>query len=352
LEAQVDRLPNHTRAIFDRIFSVYTSTGRLDPPESMHSWIENHFGSVDAVRTQRIVKVVNTVTWEGALFNTVRSQRPIQAKAARAFVEAFLEPGNDAFCGPASSTPEDVFGRVRGRHAITASNIAKYDGFHAVVIFDRHNPFVFSEEEVVDYVDTALRWGREAHASEPAAKYFFFMWNCSWKAGASIMHGHAQVALTQGMHYAKIEELRRDSLAYGRGYGANYFDDLFLIHQALTLGFEWHDVRVMSYLTPIKNRETLLVAEQMNENLPRALYRTLRCLLDDGQLGSFNVALYMPPIAAVAEDWSHFPVLFRVVHRGDPMNLTTDIGAMELYAVPVIGSDPFTVADQLREAFA
>ena len=33
-------------------------------------------------------------------------------------------------------TPEDVFGRIRGRHCITASNVAKYDGFHAVVIFD------------------------------------------------------------------------------------------------------------------------------------------------------------------------------------------------------------------------
>lgn len=30
---------------------------------------------------------------------------------------------------------------------------------------------------------------------------------------------------------------------------------------------------------------------------------------------------------------------------------TTDMGAMELYAASVIGTDPFRVADQLREGF-
>jgi len=60
----------------------------------------------------------------------------------------------------------------------------------------------------------------------------------------------------------------------------------------------------------------------------------------------------MPPIAGVDEDWSHFPTIFRIVSRGDPMSLTTDIGAMELYAASVIGTDPFLVADKLREGFA
>ena len=59
-------------------------------------------------------------------------------------------------------TPEDLFGRVTGRHAITASNIAKYDAFHGVVIFDHHNPLQFSREAIVDYLDVGLRWAQEA----------------------------------------------------------------------------------------------------------------------------------------------------------------------------------------------
>ncbi len=44
--------------------------------------------------------------------------------------------------------------------------------------------------------------------------------------------------------------------------------------------------------------------------------------------------------------------LFRLVDRGDPMNRTSDIGAMELYASSVISSDPFAVARVMRERFA
>jgi hypothetical protein len=40
------------------------------------------------------------------------------------------------------------------------------------------------------------------------------------------------------------------------------------------------------------------------------------------------------------------------VDRGDPHNKTADIGAMELYAASVIASDPFRVAETLREAFS
>jgi hypothetical protein len=37
-----------------------------------------------------------------------------------------------------------------------------------------------------------------------------------------------------------------------------------------------------------------------------------------------------------------------MVDRGSPANRTSDIGAMELYAASVVASDPFRVADLLR----
>ena len=352
LEAIVEHLPDNAREVFHRVFHLHTSVGRLDPPESMRVWIEKHFGSVDAVRMQEVVKVTNLVTWEESLFNDLRARRPMPDQTGQRFVERALDRNDDPFCSPLDNTPADMFGRMQGRHAITASNVAKADALHGVIIFERHNPFEFTEDDVIDYVDTALRWAQQAHAQEPASKYFFFIWNCSWKAGASILHGHAQATLTQGMHYAKVEKLRRDSLAYARQYGHSYFDDLFNTHRSLELGFRWRDIGVMSYLTPIKDGETLLVADSMSEDLQRALYRVLQARRDGRRFQSFNVALYMPPIAGVDEDWSHFPTIFRIVSRGDPMSLTSDIGAMELYAASVIGTDPFLVADQLREGFA
>ena len=39
--------------------------------------------------------------------------------------------------------------------------------------------------------------------------------------------------------------------------------------------------------------------------------------------------------------------MVRIVDRGDPLNRTSDFGAMELYAASVVSSDPFRVAESL-----
>jgi hypothetical protein len=306
---------------------------------------------VEGVLEQRIIKVTNLVTMEGALFNELRARRPIEARVSSdAVMEARTRVG-DAFCRPEEATPEDTFGRLRGQHCITASNIAKYDGFHGLVVFNEHDPLAFDAEEVADYLETAVRWAREAHRVDSEAKYFFFMWNCLWKAAASILHGHAQMTATRGMHYAKVEALRRSALAYRQEHGSNYFDDLYAVHADLGLGFQRDGVRVLAYLTPTKERETLLISEGLSQALMRSLYDTLACFRDRLGVQSFNVAMYMPPLAEVEEDWSGFPVMMRVVDRGDPVNRTGDIGAMELYAANVIGTDPFFVIGQLGEVF-
>ena len=68
-------------------------------------------------------------------------------------------------------------------------------------------------------------------------------------------------------------------------------------------------------------------------------------------VGSFNLAIYMPPIATVEEDWHGFRVMVRIVDRGDLKEKTSDVGAMELYASSVIAADPFKVASALRDTF-
>ncbi len=336
---------------FQRIFHVSETIGHLEPPESMHAWIKGYFGSVDAVVAQRIVKVTNLVTMEGALFNELRARRPMEARVPSDIVTEARTKTGDPFCHPELGTPEDVFGRVRGQHCITASNIAKYDGFHGLVIFREHDPLNFNEEQVVDYVTTALAWADAAMVHDPNARYFFFMWNCLWKAAASILHGHAQVTMTRDLHYAGAEKWRRAALVYRQMYGSNYFDDLYAAHADLGLGFEANGVRVISYLTPVKERETLLIAPVLTDELKRALYRALACFRDQMNVLSFNAALYLPPLVPAPEDWSGFPAIFRLVDRGDPVNRTADIGAMELYAANVIGTDPFFVMQQMRQAF-
>jgi galactose-1-phosphate uridylyltransferase len=180
------------------------------------------------------------------------------------------------------------------------------------------------------------------------------MWNCLWRAGASIIHGHAQVTATRGAHYPKIEGLRRAALGYKSAYGSDYFSDLYRVHEALGLGIpppqgSSTNVRGFVSLTPVKEKEVVLLGPDLGEHLRRFFADVLLRYVRNLNVSSFNVVFHLPPGSPAEEDWSSFPVGIHVVDRGEPENRTSDIGAMELYAVPVVSSDPFRVARLLKE---
>jgi len=344
----VAALPAEEQARFQRLFHLDATVGELDPPASMTPWIEEHFGSVAAVRRQRIVKVTNLVTLEGALFNAIRASRPVDAQDAVDLEQTIEKSFGGPFCHPEAGTPADVFGRVRGRHCITASNVAKYDGLHSVLIFNEHHPLRFTRETVHDVVDTALAWAQKARAVDAEARYLFFMWNCLWRSGASVIHGHAQAVLTRGLHYAQVERWRRMAMWYRLAYGVNYFDDLVAAHDALGLVVPLGDARVVAYLTPIKDSETLVLAPTLSPDLVDAMYDVLDAFVHRLGVTAFNLALYLRPFGCVAEDWTGFPAIVRLENRGDPNLKTSDLGAMELFASSVVAGDPFRVIDAIR----
>ncbi len=350
LPALIEGLPPGDRSLARRILDVSATTGRLDPPQAMLPWIEGSFGSVEAVTSQRIVKVTNRVTLEGTLFNELRASRPLDTGVSVDLDREIAATEGDPFCRPKEGTPADVFGRVGGEHATTASNIAKYDGFHGVIVFDDHNPLHLTPEKVSDYLSVGLEWGRRALGADPEARYPFLMWNCLWRAGGSIIHGHAQVTATRKTHYPKVERLRAAAAAYKAEHRSDYFTDLHRVHDALGLGIPLQGVRAFASLTPVKEKELVVVGRGPEDE---ALHRAVGALLQGyvSVLGAraFNVAFYMPPLGPTEEDWSDFPTVVYLVDRGDPANRTSDIGAMELYAASVVASDPFRVAQLLRD---
>jgi hypothetical protein len=346
----IEALPQGDRALANRIFAVSGTTGRLDPPEAMRAWIENSFGSMSAVRDQRIVRVTNRVTLEGTLFNGLRAARPLDTGVSVDLEREIAATAGDPFCHPEEGTPADVFGRVRGEHSVTASNVAKYDGFHGVIVFDDHNPLRLTPEKVADYISVGLRWSRRVFETDPEARYPFLMWNCLWRAGGSIIHGHAQVTATRDAHYPKVERLRRVAATYKAEHASDYFADLYRVHDTLALAIPAEGgVRAFASLSPVKEKELVVIGGSPEDD---SLQRTVGALLVGyvRSLGvrTFNLAFYMPPLSPADEDWSGFPTVVHLVDRGSPANRTSDIGAMELYAASVVASDPFKVADILR----
>ena len=347
LEERIAALPPDARAAAERIFAVSTTASHLVPPPEMHDWITKQFGSVDAVTTQQIVRVTNRVLLDGALFNDLRARRPIEVKGADEVHDVIERSRGDPFCHPETGTPADTFGRIKGEHGITASNIAKYDAHHGVLVFDEHDPLAPMDATTIrDRLLTARRWALAANEEDP---YYFLIWNCLWRAGGSIVHGHMQMTVTRGMHYPRVEMLRRRSLSYDEQQGRDYFDDLWLVHEALGLGL-WHEgSRVFASLTPIKESEVIILGRPGEDEsaLAGAIAHVIGKYREQG-VCAYNLALMLPPLSADGNDWRRFPPHVRLVDRGDPTNKTSDIGGMELYAASVVSADPFRLAHLLR----
>ncbi len=359
----VKKLPTSEKNLWHRIYAVDVLDGKLELISGMRSWVEKKFGSVEEVENQKILRVTNLITGEGALFNNLRGKRPMTYFSEQdldSLVEKHRQ--NCPFCSPEDRTPEDSFGRVRGEYCITAANLTKYDGYHSLVIPREHHPLRFNEDMVGDYFRVAARWFRKVKAytnpegGRDMALYPFLMWNCLWPAGSSVVHGHLQLTVTPKRHYSRVEQLRQCSMKYARHYGSDYFRDLYDLYQALGLGWTEEKTRLLSILTPVKEKEVWILPPPVHANLDklelvgRAVCRVLNRLQQQTGLQSFNVAVYLPPLAgeAIAGDWRNFPIMARLVDRGDVFNRTADFGAMELFATTVISSNPFTVAGLIR----
>jgi hypothetical protein len=359
-------LPNERQDRFGRIFHLSSTVGQVVPPAPMEDWIAERFGGLEAVQDQYVIKVTNQITMEGALFNETRSLWPARQPSLKQNPGVAEADEDDPFCNPERLTPADTFpgeagtpGRIRGEYCITASSLVKLDGYHGLVIFDEHNPLRFSREQLSDYLDVAWRWAELAHQEDSQARYYMVLWNCLPRAAATVVHGHMQTLLTRDVHYPKIEAWRRAAETYRQTYGQDYFNDLFEIHVDLGLGFVSEGVRVMASLTPIKERETVILADvddyarpgAFSEPFKRAFFLVLDTFINQMGVTTFNLAIYCPPLGETSEAWYGFPVIARLVDRGDPNERVSDVGAMELYAASVIKADPFRVAEVLRASF-
>lgn len=338
-------LPPDGRERFHRIFTVQVDRSRLVLPPPMVPRVEERFGSARAVEEQWVVRVTNRVTGEETVFNPLRGRRPMPCREG----PTPAAPGDDPFADPYASTPADPFGRVEGRFTVTGANLARAEVHHAVVVFGYADPLAFTAEALADHLETAYRWFQEAHRWDREAIFPLLTWNCLWRAGASIYHGHLQAFLARGHHYARVEMAHRSALAYRQELGRDYFEDLFAVHRDLGCGLERQGVRVMAYLTPVKEREVVLLAPRWDPGVAGPLYRVLAGLRDSLGVRSFNLALWFPPLDG---SWEGFPLVARAVDRGEPGNPVCDIGAMELYAHSLVSSNPLELGERLREWLA
>jgi hypothetical protein len=341
LPAIVDTLPAGMAALFDRLYSYYSETGHLVLPEGIQDWVHEKYGRIE---TQQIIRVTNILTGESTLYNSLRAKRPIMTPRTEDATDLLKTSPEGPFANPTMETPEDTFGRIDGEYWVTASNIAKYDYLHGLIISKARDIFVTDEAAVLDLFNVAIRWCQEANREYPRAVYPFLIWNVLWRAGASVIHNHAQVLLTH-LPYSSPARIARVRDEYRETYGSEYYDDLFTVHTELGLGETFGGARIMAYITPQKEHELLVLAKTPHDLAP-ALSRVLLCYRRMGIL-SFNMAAYMPKF----DEEDYYCVRF--VNRGDITVRTSDIGGMEFYAgTPVVSADPYRLMEHLVAVLA
>jgi hypothetical protein len=343
----------------ERLYAYERAIGETDPPAALHAWLVDQFGSLEAVRRQRVIQVTNRATGDATLFSELRSRRPIQAPLSEGLGAIIAQTRGDSFCDPENGTPADPFGRVRGKRMVSGANAAKFEGNHAVLVFDEHDPTAFDAETVIDLLATGRAWAERAHAHDPAAIYYLLMWNSLWRAGGSIVHGHAQVILGRDRHYGRIERFRQDSVAWRARHHTSLVEEVVAAHRDLGLAVDLDGVTVLALVTPIKERELWIVGasggDERDARFAEATAATVIAYRDRLGVRAFNMALWRPPIedpSNQSEDWRDLPPIVRLVDRGDPDSRASDIGAMELFAASVVSSDPFTEIRELRTALA
>jgi hypothetical protein len=359
LPALIGALADEPRALTERLYDVAAAIAFTDPPPELEGWITERFGSVAAVREQGLVHVTNRITLDAAVFAPLRARRPIDGAAAGDDDEARLRTEiaateGDPFCHPETGTPANAFGRVRGAHTVSGANAAAAEEHHGVLVFDRHDPLAFDAELVADVLHTGRAWADAARAGAPSAVHYLLIWNCLWRGGGSIVHGHAQLLLGSGGPHGQLARWRRDAGAYRVATGRRLVDDLVAVHRALGLAIDLAGgVVVLAHLTPVKERELIVVATRSDDerepSFGAAVAGALMTCRDALGVRAFNLALWRPPLGGPVHDHD-LPLMVRLVDRGRPFERPSDIGAMELYGSPVVSGDPFELAARLRAA--
>ena len=242
---------------------------------------------------------------------------------------------------------------------VTAANVAKAEGWHSVGIFDRHDPLAIDEALVSDVLDVAGEWAEQVRATDPAARHLFILWNALWRAGASLVHGHVQLALSPVAAQARVELWRDAAKRYHAATGGDYFVDLATVHRALGLMAGSGKIDWFASLTPVKEREVDVLAPTYRDAtldpaelgvLAEPLAVTLRVALETMGVRAFNAVVFGPPLGGAEPGWESFPLVARFVDRGNPLSPTSDIAGLELFGTSVVATDPFDVARELRAA--
>ena len=333
------------RDLFNRLYLVDEKQGRLFVPDTFSLKVKDMFKaypggseSLHFVEQQTLVTIRNKITHDHSLFNRIRRYRP-------GYREVLSDEENDAltkqiddsrgdkcdFCHP-ERTASDIWGKIEGTHCYVASNVAKYEKWHSLLISKEHSPIKFSLEAMRDYLATANRWFQKVHETDRTAVAPHLMWDSTGRASASQIHQHLQMSINTH-YYTKAEIFREQAGRYAQMHGRNLWADMADVHDHLGLAIRRGTAVLLVHLTPIKEREIMVIGNSNSVEFAELLYVAVRGLIDEAGSRSFSAGI----VFEHQESPLMMPAVARVIDRGAPADVRNDAGAMEFYGSNNVG---------------
>ncbi|KAI3379988.1 hypothetical protein SNEBB_000230 [Seison nebaliae] len=373
--------------VFDRMYLKEMLSAEIFYPNNFEKKILSWFHDesfIQRLKVQKIVKLRNYFTNEEIIYNELRGLRPNSFKGQNdyEFVQERLKESAKScdFCDDhyLTNTAEDNlknYRRIKTTRSYTASNSFKYDKYHALIVSRHHDPLSLKLKDLEDMLALTQTWFNLVYEDNKDFVYPQAIWDAMPRSGASQIHTHLQSSVTHYSYYGTIEKQISAAWLYHKEVKsllskrqlipANiYWRDLLLIHQSLGLVYQHKDTFALTYITPKKDREIIVMAENYNESFAELLYAVMRVMIEHLKVYSYSSAYILPPMNVDSKTFGKqlknnmekekvhirngIPKMFWILFR-EPSNTTrSDFTGLELYTSSVLALDIFEINRKLH----
>jgi hypothetical protein len=135
--------------------------------------------------------------------------------------------------------------------------------------------------------------------------------------------------------------MRRAAHEFHVIHGRNYWEHLVQVHVALGLAAEIGTATIVSHVCPIKERADPSFGEAIAVALDAMKAMGMR---------AFSAAIVFPELDEAGLPVPRWlPSIARIVDRGSPLDVRSDVGAQEFYGSNNVGADPFAIMTELEK---
>jgi len=195
-----------------------------------------------------------------------------------------------------------------------------------MIIFKKHNFDDLNEQDFLLAMKLAQEWFKKIKNFDNQIETKIFIWNYNFRSGASILHPHFQV-LAYRSPLSKVNELKEKLENYQENFHSNYFEDYFSLMRKINLAREEDKLKIWPSLTPEKEKGLILYGNLFQG--AKFLWETLQKLIQTGTQ-SFNIFYLL-------DSDLNYGIF---IDRGEVNKLNSDFGALEIFGIKIISSDP------------